>query len=754
MKKYPFSKKAVQAMLAATIAFSPVVTTGGLFAENRVEAAGTAINVDQEINQLAERFFKFYKNASFSAPTTTINNLNVDTIASQGIDLSGMTDSEKTAFTELIKGTAGLIYTNYDDAADLSAAVKSFRSANATNFNTLFDQDGAVVAEQLISFVKDLEGNLEAAIMSVALSPSPSYSKVISKAVTMTLGEGNYGNLQGKLSNVGLSVEKLFLLQESLNNNVIDPEQDIRSQMLQSAFIEKGAEIRNDGNEYSLFVPLQGTPGVSLTTSITWETSNPRVASFNGNVLKKNSNGKVTVFAKIDGMTIMSKEITVSGVGGGGGGGGDTTPTPPVDPPAPGEVTVPEGTTTTVTKGNTVVTEIPASKVSAVVGLITSEKPVVPLTLAKPAAGQKAQAQVPASLFTEAAEKNSNAAVNIKTEEASYKLPASEINASELAAALGVAEGDVQIIIAVNVVAPTAAEVAEFAKNNTLVSSIIEFEVKAVSGNKEVSITTYRNYVERVIKLNAEVSTSSVNASAGAKLNADHLAGVRINEDGSFSPVPTVFKGDEATIKSLTDSKYAIVENSKTFTDVDNGANYFEVYIEKLASKYIINGKTDSTYAPSADITRGEFAALISRSLGLVAKNPKEVKFPDVPATKAVNKNGEINAAVEAGIIKGFEDGNFKPDQPMTRAEAAIMIDRAMTFTKVADSKLDKTKKITGLADHDSISNTSRSSIEKVYQAGIMSGFNNGEFGPYKNTQRDQMAKVLDKFLQVSDMIN
>jgi len=138
----------------------------------------------------------------------------------------------------------------------------------------------------------------------------------------------------------------------------------------------------------------------------------------------------------------------------------------------------------------------------------------------------------------------------------------------------------------------------------------------------------------------------------------------------------------------------------------------------------------------------------------LVAKNPTELKFKDVPATKSVNKKGEINAAAEAGIINGFTDGTFRPDQTMTRAEAAIMINNAMKFTKVADSKLDKNKKITNLTDNTTISNTSRDSILKVYQAGIMSGFGDGKFGPYENTQRDQMAVVLDKFLQVSGMIN
>ncbi len=77
-----------------------------------------------------------------------------------------------------------------------------------------------------------------------------------------------------------------------------------------------------------------------------------------------------------------------------------------------------------------------------------------------------------------------------------------------------------------------------------------------------------------------------------------------------------------------------------------------------------------------------------------------------------------------------------------------------MKFTNVPASKFDSSRKVTEFKDAASIGVSSRNSIEKVVQAGIMDGFQNGEFGAYKHTQRDQMAKVLDKFLQASNLIN
>ena len=269
---------------------------------------------------------------------------------------------------------------------------------------------------------------------------------------------------------------------------------------------------------------------------------------------------------------------------------------------------------------------------------------------------------------------------------------------------------------------------------------MIEFTVKAVSGDKEVTISKFSTFVKRTITGNKS-------------FNADRTAAVKL-ADGKFQAAPATFDGKEATIFKRDNSKYVIVENDKTFADVNNGANFFEDSIEKLASKYIINGKTDTSYAPSAAITRGEFAALISRSLGLVAADPTKSTFTDVSTAQAVNKNGEINAAVEAGIIKGFPGNVFKPEQPITRAEAAIMIDRALGFTNAPASKFDTSKKITDFKDGTSIGTSSSSSIEKVVQAGIMGGFKDGNFGAYEPTQRDQMAKVLDKFLQASNFIN
>jgi ribosomal protein L20A (L18A) len=764
VKKYPFSNKAMKAILAATIALSPVVTTGLFDGGERVEAA--TVNVDQEISNLSEKFYVFYKNAGSygfsSTPSTTtaaINGLtfeNISSVAQQkNITLNLSTNEDKSAITELLKNTATLIYTKHSSKEALATAVRNFRSNNAIHFNTLFDEAGTVTADQLVLFISDLEGELESAVALAALEGSTSYVDVIKHAVSETLSDGahasEYSNLNGKLStSIGLSIEDLFLLQDGVNN-LIDPQKTLRSAMMQSAFLEKGAQIIHLGNnKYGLTVRT-GSFNVSLEESLTWGTSSQSVATFNGNTLIPVANGTVDIYAFLDGIKLMTLSgVSVSVPGGGGGG---TPPTdPPTDPENPpgqgGEVVIelPEGAAEVVRENNPsgkvdVVTKVSPEKVQEIVNLITPEKKIVAIKLEKAAEGEEVKANVPANLFTEAGKKNPNAVVEVQTDGASYRLPASEVKVSELAAKLGVNESEVQIIIAVNEVPEEDVKDTVDKNKLNLASKVIEFTVTAVSGNKSQSISSFTTFVEREI-------------TGDTAFNADQSVAVKLNEDGTFSAIPTLFNGNTATVKSLTNSKYTIVENDITFPDVNN-VNWAEDYIETLASKYIIRGKLDGRYAPADDMTRAEFIVLLVRGLGLPGEKYNG-EFRDVKGSEWFNSSGEVMAAVKYGITEGMRDGRFAPGEKITRIQAAAMVSRAMElkFLNYDKSGLDTSKKIKEFKDYNGIAPWARADIEKIYQAGIMSGTSAGKFNPSGLTKRDQMARILGEFLVSAKLMN
>jgi pullulanase len=273
------------------------------------------------------------------------------------------------------------------------------------------------------------------------------------------------------------------------------------------------------------------------------------------------------------------------------------------------------------------------------------------------------------------------------------------------------------------------------------VSDAFSFELEARAGDKKESISAFGKFAEKEIK-------------GSKKFDPNRSVAVRFNEDGSFTAVPTVFDGQTAKIKSLTNSVYAIVENNKTFPDVDR-SSWAEEYIETLASKYIIKGKADGKYAPGEEITRAEFTVLLVRALGLPAK-AYDGKFSDVKGNEWFNANGELTAAVRYGIISGKPDGTFAPNEKLTRAQAAIMIARAMDldFLEFDKSQLNANKKLTDFKDASHFGTWAKEGAEAVYQSGIMSGMTKSTFNPNGYTKRDQMAKILAEFLRKAELMN
>ncbi|MFI8575759.1 S-layer homology domain-containing protein [Rossellomorea aquimaris] len=333
--------------------------------------------------------------------------------------------------------------------------------------------------------------------------------------------------------------------------------------------------------------------------------------------------------------------------------------------------------------------------------------------------------EVPKEVLQAIKDNNEDTVIEVKTAFGTYMLPINEL--------------DVQNIESARIVVKkvTGAEIG----NLNVVSPIVEFNVVVNDGEKEVELSHFDQFVKRGLMMNQEVDPSKAVA-------------VMVKEDGTIRAVPTLFDGNKAMIMSQTNSLYAIVQMDKTFKDVNDGVSWAEEYIETLASKHIIYGKTADLYDPDADMTRGEFAALISRSLGLVADAPYADQFKDVSGNEAVNKNGELVAAWEAGIIKGKEDGTFKPYDKISRAEAAIMIARAMEFVGYDEADLDTEKGSDQYKDSKYMSTEAQMALDLATQAGIMNGMTGGVFKPNDYTKRDQMAKIIAETLRFVEFMN
>ena len=132
----------------------------------------------------------------------------------------------------------------------------------------------------------------------------------------------------------------------------------------------------------------------------------------------------------------------------------------------------------------------------------------------------------------------------------------------------------------------------------------------------------------------------------------------------------------------LTTSVFAAV----TFSDVNESTQFGEAIYE-LVDDGVLNGYEDGTFKPDGTITRAEFAKVIGVSIqgSNALWDAKETRFSDMAGHWAVPY---VAYASNAGIINGYEDGSFRPDQTVTYAEAVKMIVCSLGYGPVVDTTL------------------------------------------------------------------
>ncbi|NIK76332.1 putative phosphodiesterase [Paenibacillus castaneae] len=114
-----------------------------------------------------------------------------------------------------------------------------------------------------------------------------------------------------------------------------------------------------------------------------------------------------------------------------------------------------------------------------------------------------------------------------------------------------------------------------------------------------------------------------------------------------------------------------------TFSDVTG--HWAEASIKKAAAKGIVDGYADGTFKPNGEITRAQFAVMLARALKLEG-NGAELAFTDKESIGDWAKQG-IAQAVKAGIVNGYSNGSFRPNAKISRAEMVTMIANAQGLT-------------------------------------------------------------------------
>ncbi|WP_042169601.1 cadherin-like beta sandwich domain-containing protein [Paenibacillus gorillae] len=205
-------------------------------------------------------------------------------------------------------------------------------------------------------------------------------------------------------------------------------------------------------------------------------------------------------------------------------------------------------------------------------------------------------------------------------------------------------------------------------------------------------------------------------------------------------------EGNSVTVETNQFAKFAVLpvrKNSDGGTTspqfTDIEGHWAAAAIIQAASIGITSGYADGTFRPNAPITRAEFAVLLIKALQIQGEG-SELRFTD---NKAIGNWAKhyIALAVKEGIINGYSDGTFRPHGLITRAEMAVML------ANTQHTKPEATVTTT-FADDTDIPAWSKGAIKEIAEQGIVQGRGGNRYVPMATASRAEAIVVLLKLIQ------
>ena len=156
--------------------------------------------------------------------------------------------------------------------------------------------------------------------------------------------------------------------------------------------------------------------------------------------------------------------------------------------------------------------------------------------------------------------------------------------------------------------------------------------------------------------------------------------------------------------------------------------------ISVLEEKGIINRVSNNWYGPERNITRGDYAMFLVRTLGLTGSGEN---FADVEPDAEYAKELAIGRA--AGIINGIGDNKFNPEAEITRQDMMTMTSRAMKLTGSAD--------LSAFSDNAGIADYAKLHVSAMVAEGLIKGNADGTINPKGNTTRAEAAVIMQRII-------
>ena len=211
--------------------------------------------------------------------------------------------------------------------------------------------------------------------------------------------------------------------------------------------------------------------------------------------------------------------------------------------------------------------------------------------------------------------------------------------------------------------------------NATLNNETIQNAIKEFTGGKTYTFTANFGYSSGGGGGGSRPTVTIPDDVPTGLNGTDHYAYIIGYGNNDVRPQNNITRAEVATIffRLLTDeTRTANMTKSNSYNDVKDG-DWFCCAVSTLSKMGIIKGYEDGSFKPNDPISRAEFAAIAARFDPDGDKTP--ATFADVTSHWAKD---EISIAANHGWIKGYEDGSFKPDQKITRAETMTLVNRVL----------------------------------------------------------------------------
>ena len=258
--------------------------------------------------------------------------------------------------------------------------------------------------------------------------------------------------------------------------------------------------------------------------------------------------------------------------------------------------------------------------------------------------------------------------------------------------------------------------------------------VDVVTEQKDNAVTlTLTADGEKVEKVPGGVTLSVPVENAGPGTVA-----VVVHEDGTRETVRKSVAGDGKVNVPLDGSATVeIVDNSKDFTDVPD-TNWAADAVDFASARELFNGTSETEFSPDQPMSRGMLATVLYNLEGCPAQD-KTSAFSDV-SSDAWYADG-VAWAAENGIADGNENGQFGPDESITREQFAVMLWKYAGSPKASGQDL-------AFTDAGQASSYAREALCWAVENGILSGCGNGQLAPGETATRAQAAQMLKKFME------